>query len=138
MYEDIINLPHHVSKKRPQMSMMDRAAQFSPFAALTGYDAAIKETGRLTYDRIDLGVDTLSDLNVKLQYIADHVNDYLNVSFTYFRPDERKTGGHYTETTGIVKRIDDYEHLIVLMDGSKIPMGDVLDIIVLSDAHSDN
>lgn len=93
MYEDIINLPHHVSTKRPQMSMLDRAAQFSPFAALTGYDAAIKETGRLTDEKIEMDEASLNMLNMKFQLLVEALGDEHEVSFTYFKPDERKAGG---------------------------------------------
>ncbi|HOO05725.1 MAG TPA: hypothetical protein PLH83_04435, partial [Ruminococcus sp.] len=94
-YEDIINLPHHVSTKRPQMSMLDRAAQFSPFAALTGYDAAIKETGRLTDEKIEMDEESLNMLNMKFQLLVEALDDEHEVSFTYFKPDETKAGGAY-------------------------------------------
>ena len=92
-YNDIINLPHHVSPTRPQMSMMDRAAQFSPFAALTGYDAAIKETGRLTDEKIELGEEELSILNMKFKLIVDSMDEETEVNITYLKPDDRKKGG---------------------------------------------
>lgn len=128
MYDDIINLPHHVSATRPQMSMMDRAAQFSPFAALTGYDAAIKETGRLTDKKIMLDEETLNILNMKFQILVDNLFDEPEVTFTYFKPDERKAGGAYIEVTGIVKKVDDFERQIVMQNGMKIPMDDILNI----------
>ena len=128
MYDDIINLPHHVSTTRPQMSMIDRAAQFSPFAALTGYDAAIKETGRLTDEKIEMGDDAQNILNMKFQILVDHLNDEPEVTFTYFKPDERKFGGAYVEVTGTVKKVDDFERLIVMQNGTNIPMEDVLSI----------
>lgn len=102
-YEDIINLPHHVSTTRPQMPMSDRAAQFSPFAALTGYDAAIKETGRLTDTKIELDDEELHNLNLKFQFLVEHLEDEPEVAVTYFKADERKAGGAYLEATGIVK-----------------------------------
>lgn len=89
-YEDIIHLPHHVSATRPQMPMSDRAAQFSPFAALTGYDAAIKETGRLTDERIELGEEVRDALNLKQQYLQDVIADQPKISITYFVPDKKK------------------------------------------------
>lgn len=128
MYEDIINLPHHVSTKRPQMSMLDRAAQFSPFAALTGYDAAIKETGRLTDEKIEMDEASLNMLNMKFQLLVEALGDEHEVSFTYFKPDEMKAGGAYVTATGIVKKVDDYERLITMVDGAKIPMDDVYSI----------
>lgn len=128
MYEDIINLPHHVSTKRPQMSMLDRAAQFSPFAALMGYDAAIKETGRLTDEKIEMDEASLNMLNMKFQLLVEALGDEHEVSFTYFKPDETKAGGAYVTATGIVKKVDDYERLITMVDGAKIPMDDVYSI----------
>jgi len=127
-YEDIINLPHHVSTKRPQMSMLDRAAQFSPFAALTGYDAAIKETGRLTDEKIEMDEESLNMLNMKFQLLVEALDDEHEVSFTYFKPDETKAGGAYVTATGIVKKIDYYGRLITMKDGTKIPMDDVSSI----------
>lgn len=133
-YEDIINLPHHVSTTRPQMPMSDRAAQFSPFAALTGYDAAIKETGRLTDTKIELDDEELHNLNLKFQFLVEHLEDEPEVAVTYFKADERKAGGAYLESTGIVKKLDDFERLITMQDGTKIPMDDILTIE--SDAFS--
>ena len=127
-YDDILHLPHHVSKIRPQMSMQDRAAQFSPFAALTGYDAAIKETGRLTVGKVEMDEEALSTLNTKFRILVDSMNDKPEVTFTYFKPDKRKAGGAYVEVTGMVKKIDDFERLIVMQDGTKLPMDDILDI----------
>lgn len=127
-YNDIINLPHHVSPTRPQMSMMDRAAQFSPFAALTGYDAAIKETGRLTDEKIELGEEELSILNMKFQLLVDSLDEEPEVNITYFKPDVRKAGGAYLTASGTVKKIDDFERIIFMENGTKIPMDDVLSI----------
>ena len=127
-YNDIINLPHHVSPTRPQMSMMDRAAQFSPFAALTGYDAAIKETGRLTDEKIELGEEELSILNIKFQLLVDSLDEEPEVNITYFKPDDRKAGGAYLTASGTVKKIDDFERIIFMKNGTKIPMDDVLSI----------
>jgi hypothetical protein len=128
LYEDIINLPHHVSKTRPQMSMIDRAAQFSPFAALTGYDAAIKETGRLTDEKIEMDEEALNILNMKFQLLVDRLADEPEITFTYFKPDERKAGGAYIDVTGKVKKVDDFERLIVMQNGTKMPMDDILNI----------
>jgi len=128
MYEDIINLPHHVSKTRPQMSMLDRAAQFSPFAALTGYDAAIKETGRLTDAKIELGEEAKAALDRKQAYLMEMIGEQPEISITYFLPDARKSGGAYVTATGNLKRFDEYERLLILTDGRKIPMDDITDI----------
>lgn len=128
LYEDIINRPHHVSKTRPQMPMSDRAAQFAPFAALTGYESAIKETGRLTNERIELDEEALTALDRKYQLLMDVFDDAPEVTITYFQPDERKAGGKYVSATGAVKKVDDFERRITMQDGTKIPMDDVLSI----------
>lgn len=127
-YDDIINLPHHVSSARPHMSAIDRAAQFSPFAALTGYDAAVKETARLTGDRIELDEYEKDALNDRLQLIVDTLGQGYEVAVTYFLPDKKKAGGEYVTVTGEVKKIDEYEHLIILRNGQKIPVEDVIDL----------
>ena len=127
-YNEIMGLPHHVSKTRPQMPISDRAAQFAPFAALTGYDAAIKETGRLTVERIELDVEALSALDMKYQLLMEALDEAPEVTITYFQPDERKAGGKYVSAVGAVKKIDDFERRITMQDGAKIPMDDVLSI----------
>ena len=127
-YNEIMRLPHHVSKTRPQMPMSDRAAQFAPFAALTGYDAAIKETGRLTDERIELDVEALSALDMKYQLLMETLDEAPEVTITYFQPDERKAGGKYVSAVGTVKKIDDFERRITMRDGTRIPMDDVLSI----------
>lgn len=127
-YDDIINLPHHVSKTRPHMSMLERAAQFSPFQALSGYGAAIQETARLTDEKIELGEDDLSVLNEKLQMLADHLEESPEVCFVCFCPDERKAGGKYVVITGKVRRIDVVEGEIILHGGEKIRLDRVCDI----------
>lgn len=128
MYEDILNLPHHVSKTRPQMSMLDRAAQFSPFAALTGYDDAIKETGRLTDEKIEMDEDREAALDMKQAYLIEMIDEQPEISITYFLPDTKKSGGAYVTVTGNLKRFDEYERLLILTDGKKIPMDDITDI----------
>ena len=127
-YDKIMRLPHHVSKTRPQMPMSDRAAQFAPFAALTGYDAAIKETGRLTDERIELDVEALSALDMKYQLLMEALDEAPEVTITYFQPDERKAGGKYVSAVGAVKKIDDFERRITMRDGTRIPTDDVLSI----------
>ena len=127
-YDKIMGLPHHVSKTRPQMPMSDRAAQFAPFAALTGYDAAIKETGRLTDERIELDVEALSALDMKYQVLMEALDEAPEVTITYFQPDERKAGGKYVSAVGAVKKIDDFERRITMRDGTRIPTDDVLSI----------
>lgn len=127
-YLDIIDMPHHVSTTRPQMSMMERAAQFSPFAALTGYDDAITETGRLTGERIELDEDAKAALDMKHACLMEIINEQPEISVTYFLPDTKKSGGEYVTVTGNLKRFDEYERLLILTDGQKIPMDDIMDI----------
>lgn len=127
-YDDIINLPHHASTKYPHMSLYDRAAQFSPFAALTGHDAAIKETARLTDEKSELDEDVKAILNEKLQIIRENPNTDISVTFTYFVPDENKSGGTYISHTGSVKRIDEYQHTVIMKDKTVIPMEQISEI----------
>ena len=127
-YDEIMELPHHVSKTRPQMPLSDRAAQFAPFAALTGYDSAIKETGRLTDERIELGEEALTALNRKYQLLMDTLDDAPEVTIIYFQPDERKAGGQYVSATGTVKKVDTFGRRILLQDGTRIPLDSVYDL----------
>lgn len=127
-YADIINLPHHVSVTRPQMSIADRAAQFSPFAALTGYHDTIREAGRLTEEKIEIDEENLSILNLKFRLLVDRLDDEPEITFTYFKPDTRKAGGAYVKMTGAVKKVDDCERLIIMQSGTKIPMDDILNM----------
>ena len=127
-YDEIINLPHHVSTTRPQMPLSDRAAQFAPFAALTGYDSAIKETGRLTDERIELDEEALAALDRKYQLLMDALDDEPEVTIIYFQPDERKAGGQYVSATGTVKKVDTFGRRILLQDGTRIPLDSVYDL----------
>lgn len=127
-YDEIMELPHHVSKTRPQMPMSDRAAQFAPFAALTGYDSAIKETGRLTDERIELDEEALTALDRKYQLLIEALDDAPEVTITYFQPDERKAGGQYVSATGTVKKVDTFGRRIILQDGTRIPLDSVYDL----------
>lgn len=127
-YQDIINLPHHVSKTHPQMPLYDRVAQFSPFAALTGYEDAIRETARLTDNWVQLSEDKKQELDEKLrQLIADRERTE-SVTIIYFQPDDRKEGGSYVTVTGQIKKIDDCSQKIFLTDGTKIDLGRIVDI----------
>ncbi len=127
-YDEIMELPHHVSKTRPQMPMSDRAAQFAPFAALTGYESAIKETGRLTNERIELDEEALAALDRKYQLLMDTLDDALEVTIIYFQPDERKAGGQYVSATGTVKKVDTFGRRILLQDGTRIPLDSIFDL----------
>jgi hypothetical protein len=127
-YDDIINLPHHVSTKHPQMPLIDRAAQFAPFAALTGYDAAVKETARLTDERIELDEYTMDALRDRLQMIADRLEENPEITVTYFQPDAKKEGGAYITAAGTVKKIDEYEQAVVMTHGMAIPFDEIVSI----------
>ena len=127
-YSDIINLPHHVSKNHPQMSREARAAQFAPFAALTGYDDVIHETARLTDEQVELEEYDSERLNRKFAELMTILDDHPEITVSYFLPDERKAGGSYTTVSGTVKKIDTYEHLLWMDDGTEIPIVDIIDI----------
>ncbi len=125
-YDDIISLPHHVSKTRPQMPLSDRAAQFSPFAALTGYDGAVEETARIT-DRFSQMTDEAKlAVNSKLRIAAE--NPETEVSITYFQPDKRKDGGEYVTAKGKIKQIDEYTRRVVLFDKTSIDIDLIRDL----------
>ena len=129
-YDDIIGLPHHVSSKRPHMPMLDRAAQFQPFRALTGYEDAVHETARHTDEKVELTEDEKALLDVKLQRLADDLADRLQVTLTWYQPDKRKAGGTYVTATGQLKKIDDLEGALILASGERIVIEDILDIQV--------
>ena len=127
-YDDIINLPHHVSKKHPQMSLHDRAAQFSPFAALTGHKAAINEIARLTDEKQILSEDVIAKLNEQLNLIKENIGTNQTVTITYFVPDDKKSGVAYISHTGVVKKIDEYNHTVILTDKTVIPIEQISEI----------
>lgn len=129
-YDDIIDLPHHVSARHPQMSLYNRAAQFAPFAALSGHDAAIEETARLTEEQRELTQGEREVLSRKLNYLLQR-NDSPAVGITYFRHDQRKSGGRYCTVTGTIKKVDDIGGKLLLTDGTVI----LLDAV--SDMHSE-
>ena len=124
-YEDIVNLPPHISKRHPQPSMMDRAARFAPFAAIAGYEEMVLEEARVTEERVDLDEGALSLLNEKLNMIQEFLDEEPEVTITYFEPDKKKSGGAYVSITGVVKRIDEYEHFVIMTDGKKIRIEDI-------------
>jgi hypothetical protein len=127
-FDDIIHLPHHLSSTRPHMTTIDRAAQFSPFAALTGYDAAIKETARLTGERVELYEDMKDTLSDRLQIIAERIKEHPEVTITYFQPDAKKNGGAYTTAISTALKIDEYERVVVMTDGIAIPIDEIINI----------
>jgi len=139
VYADIIDLPHHQSEKRPHMSLYDRAAQFSPFAALTGYDDMVREEARLTDDMRELSEMEQDNLDQKLFLLSKAIEDrdYPGVTITYFIPDERKSGGRYDRVSGIIKKIDPVERRIVLFAGNMISDGRTIDMERISNIEGD-
>lgn len=130
-YEDILYLPHHQSPKREHMSLRDRAAQFAPFAALTGYEDAIEETGRLTDEEILLDETAVDRINEQLQYLAAHMDEGIRVSVTYFRPDDRKSGGAYLTDIGVIKKIDQDRQTLLMESGVTIAMGQIRELEIV-------
>ncbi len=127
-YKDIIHLPHPVSTRHPAMSRLDRAAQFAPFAALTGYDAELAETARLTAPRIELTESEQQLLNETYRYLQEHISEHPRVTVTYFRPDPKKDGGAYITLTAPVKKIDEYTGVVILTTGEVIPLTEIIAI----------
>lgn len=130
-YDDIIDLSHPTSQNHPRMSLYDRAAQFSPFAALTGHSAAIAETGRLTDRRVELDEYEMARVDAELQRLQELLPGRPTASITYFVPDERKDGGSYQTVTGLVKRIDAVNGMIQMADRQLIPIADVFSIEII-------
>ena len=130
IYKDIINLPHHVSKKHPQMSLEARSAQFAPYAALVGYDGLVRETARLTEEKIEINEEEKELLDNKLQLIRMQISEKPEATITYFVKDLRKSGGKYITTVGNVKKIDDYKGTLVMEDGLEIPIVDILKLSI--------
>lgn len=124
-YEDIVNLPRHISKVHPQATMADRAARFSPFAAISGYEDMVKEAARVTEERIDITDATKELLNEKLNMIIEFLDEEPEVTITYFEPDKKKDGGAYISITGTVKRIDEYERIVLMSDDKKIKIDEI-------------
>ena len=133
-YDDIITLPHPEPRTHPRMSLHDRAAQFSPFAALTGHSAAIAETGRLTDSRITLDESEMARVDAELQHLQELLPSRPTVSITYFVPDERKAGGSYQTVTGTARRIDTVNSVLLLTDQRAIPIPDIFNVTVQEDA----
>ena len=125
-YDDIIHLPHPVSQTHPPMPRADRAAQFSSFAALSGYEDAVKESARLTESRTELGRDALDELDAELRILAEELADRPEISVRYFVPDPKKSGGRYETIHGRLRKIDDQTALLFLEDGRKIPLREIV------------
>ena len=119
-YEDIVNLPPHISKKHPQPSMMDRAARFAPFAAITGYEEMVLEEARVTEEQIHLDEDAVALICEKINMIQEFIDEKPEIKITYFEPDKKKSGGAYITITGTPKRVDEFEQLLIMTDGKKI------------------
>ena len=127
-YDDIIHLPHHVSKRHSQMSLYNRAAQFAPFAALTGYEEAIIETARLTAPKVDMMEDNQQLLDRKLALLSYSLREQPTVSITYFQPDKKRSGGQYLTVTGVIKSIRDSERVILMADGKRVSIDTIINI----------
>ena len=130
-YDDIIELPHHQSTERLRMSLHDRAAQFAPFAALSGHEEAIEETARITDEKVILDETALSQINETIYVISQHISQKRKVSITYFKPDALKNGGAYLTDVGVVEKINSVEKLIYLDSGMKISMDQVVNIEIV-------
>ena len=125
-YDNIINLPHPTSQRHPRMPIHDRAAIFSPFAALSGHGAAIAETARLTERRIELDEDTRAELDRRQAILLGHIDEQPEVTITWFQPDEKKDGGAYLTATGRLKKFRELERILLLTDGTEIPLQNVV------------
>lgn len=136
-YDDIINLPHHRSDTHPHMSMHDRAAQFAPFAALTGHSAVIRETARLTSERIFLDDYAVEQINARLCEMAEHSDGEKEYQITVFVPDMHKDGGAYVTVRGGVRAVDPIAHTLTMTDGRRIDFADIVDISGECDVYID-
>lgn len=127
-YDDILNLPHHTSTVQPAMPMQNRAAQFAPFAALVGYDALIRETARLTDQKVELDESVKAELNEKLRLLLELLPQQPEVTITYFQPDNRKAGGSYRTVTKIVRKYRSIDNMLIMMDGAQIPVNEIVSL----------
>ncbi len=127
-YDDIINLKHHTSSRYPRMSIYKRAVQFAPFAALTGYSEAIKETARLTHKKIEISEDMKKIIDMKLQIIDEHIKERPEIKIMYFEEDKMKAGGEYIEYTGNLKRLDMLKQVMIFTGGLKVNINNIFDI----------
>ena len=127
-YDDIISLPHPTSAKHPRMPLSDRAAQFAPFAALSDHSAALAETARLTDQRMELDKDARAALDLKQQLLLERIKERPEITVTWFQPDAKKDGGRYIVSTGRLKRIHEADQVLILADGLRIPIGDIVEL----------
>ena len=130
-YDDIINLPHHISKNHPRMSIYDRSAQFAPFAALTGYDDSIKEAGREVDEKIILGIDKIDEISNTMIFLNENIESHPKVKLTYFMLDKRKEGGRYFDIESEVVRVNNEEKYLLLQNRKKIKFSEIIDIEIL-------
>ena len=129
-YRDIMDMPHHVSKSRPQMPMRNRAAQFAPFAALTGYEEAVRESARLTESKAEICEDDAEELNKKIRLIGERIAAEPYCEVTYFVPDKQKSGGEYITVSGNVRFIEEATRQMIFCDGLHIPIDDIVKISI--------
>lgn len=127
-YDDLLDLPHHVSATHPHMSLLDRAAQFAPFKALTGFEDEVEETARLTDARTEPGEDRIARLDARLRLLEKHLAEAPTVSVTFFRPDSRKDGGRYETVSGTVGKIDPVSRRLVFQSGQSIDIDSIFDV----------
>ena len=127
-YEDIVDLPPHISKKHPQPTMLERAARFAPFAAITGYEEMVLEEARITDERIELDEGTKETLNAKLQMAVDFAGSEPEITITHFVADKKKAGGAYKQHTGVIKKIDEYERTVIFTDKTVIQIDNIYSI----------
>ena len=127
-YDDMLHLPHPTSAKHPRMSISERAVIFSPFAALTGHGAAIAETARLTDQKMELDEDTKAKLDRRQAVLLEHISEQPEITVTWFQSDQRKDGGAYLTATGRLKKLDTIQRVLILADGTKIPLDDVVSL----------
>ena len=127
-YDDILHLPHPTSARHLRMPIAERAAIFSPFAALSGHAGAIAETARLTDQKMELDEDTKAELDRRQAVLLEHISEQPEITVTWFQPDERKDGGAYFTTTGRLKKINEMNRVLILLDGTSIPLEDVADL----------
>lgn len=133
-YDDIINLEHHISKKHKQMSLENRSAQFAPFAALVGYDNAVKETARTTDSKIFIDDGIKEIINKTIQQIKNNLNNNIQIKVTYFVPDKLKSGGKYQTKIGIVAKINEYLKIIKLEEGTEIPIEEIIELDIIKNS----
>ena len=128
-YDDMLDLPHHTSPRHPRMSLRDRAAQFAPFSALTGYDDVIDETARLTDGRIEMSEDARAVLDMKQKMLQRRIAEQPRITVVHFVSDQRKSGGSYRSFTGNLLRMDEFEREMVFADGTRIKVSDIIEIM---------